>query len=82
MPALLYLESLRRSRCAGADVPDVRKHRKSGGDQAVAPWFRGNEFSMWDAAQFVQQVIYCRSAPEGLMWVEDNEMKCKADKQV
>ncbi|ROL54934.1 hypothetical protein DPX16_12803 [Anabarilius grahami] len=57
-------------------------HRKSGGDQAVPPWFRGNEFSMWDAAQFVQQVIYCRSAPEGLMWVEDNEMKCKADKQM
>lgn len=72
--------SLRRSRCAAADVPDV--HRKSGGEQAVAPWFRGNEFSMWDAAQFVQQVIYCHSAPEGLMWAEDNEMICKADRQV
>lgn len=79
IPARLYLESLRVSRCAAADVPDV--HRKSGGEQALAPWFRGNEFSMWDASQFVQQVIYC-SAPEGLMWAEDNEMKCKAGMQV
>lgn len=52
------------------------------GTGRVGRWFRGNEFSMWDAAQFVQQVIYCRSAPEGLVWVEDNEMKCKADEQV